>query len=77
MAENKTETAETPKIVNIDNVKYDLDSLSDEIKSDLAGLRVCESQLRLHQDTLKLLTISRQTITNQLKEKLKDVSPME
>ncbi len=68
---------ETPKIVNIDNDKYALDSLSDEIKSDLAGLRICESQLRLHQDTLKLLTISRQAITSQLKEKLKDVSPIE
>ena len=71
------QNSDTPKIINIDNKKYSLDSLSDEIKSDLAGLRVCESQLRLHQDTLKLLTISRQAITNQLKEKLKDISPLE
>ena len=68
---------ESPKFITIDEKKYNLDSLSDEIKNDLTGLRICESQLRLHQDTLKLLTISRQAITNQLKNKLKDVEPYE
>ena len=70
------ETAE-PKFITIDNKKYNLDSLSDEIKNDLNGLKICESQLRLHQDTLKLLTVSRQAITNQLKDKLKDVEPVD
>jgi len=64
-------------IVTIDNKKYDLNSLSDEVKNDLTGLRVCQSQLRLYEDTIRLLAISRQTITNKLKEKLKDVSPIE
>ena len=68
---------DSTKYLTIDDKKYALDSLSDEIKNDLTGLRICESQLRLHQDTLKLLTISRQAITNQLKEKLKDVEPAE
>ncbi len=62
-----------PKFITIDNKKYNLENLSDEIKNDLTGLKICESQLRLHQDTLKLLTISRQAITNQLKDRLKDV----
>ena len=70
------ETVE-PKFITIDNKKYNLDSLSDEIKNDLNGLKICESQLRLHQDTLKLLTVSRQAITNQLKDKLKDVEPVD
>ena len=66
-----------PKYLTIDGKKYNLESLSDEVKNDLTGLRICESQLRLHQDTLKLLTISRQAITNQLKDKLKDIQPEE
>ena len=69
--------SDSKKFITIDNKKYDLESLSDEIKNDLTGLRICESQLRLHQDTLKLLTISRQAITNQLKSKLENVSPIE
>ena len=71
------EERKEPKYLTIDDKKYNMDSLSDEIKNDLTGLRICESQLRLHQDTLKLLTVSRQAITNQLKEKLKDVQPEE
>mgnify|MGYP001273247747 CR=1 FL=1 len=69
------EETKEPKYLTIDGKKYNLESLSDEAKNDLTGLRICESQLRLHQDTLKLLTISRQAITNQLKEKLKDIQP--
>ena len=65
-----------PRVVTINDKKYNLDSLSDEIKNDLQGLRVCESQLRLYQDTLKLLTISRQTISRQLEEKMKGVEPI-
>ena len=71
------EETKEPKYLNIDGKKYKFDSLSDEVKNDLTGLRICESQLRLHQDTLKLLTISRQAITNQLKDKLKDIQPEE
>ena len=69
--------SQAPSFITIDNKKYNLDSLSDEIKNDITGLRICESQLRLHQDTLKLLTISRQAITNQLSVRLKDVQPEE
>ncbi len=69
--------SQEPSFITIDNKKYNLDSLSDEIKNDITGLRICESQLRLHQDTLKLLTISRQAITNQLSARLKDVQPEE
>ena len=71
------EQQENQNIITIDNKKYDVNTLSDEVKNDLTGLRVCQSQLKIYEDTLKLLSISRQTITNQLKEKLKDVSPIE
>ena len=41
-----------PKFITIDNKKYNLENLGDEIKNDLTGLRICESQLRLHQEVL-------------------------
>ena len=69
--------SQEPKFITINDKKYNLASLSDEIKNDLTGLRICESQLRLHQDTLKLLNVSRQAISNQLQTKLKDVKPEE
>ena len=66
-----------PKTITFDNKKYNFDDLSDEIKNEVRGLQVCESQLRLHQDTLKLLTISRQTIAAKIQEAIKDIEPME
>tara|TARA_B100000073_G_C23417654_1_gene445829 strand:+ start:86 stop:310 length:225 start_codon:yes stop_codon:yes gene_type:complete len=68
---------ETPKVITLDNKKYQFDSLADDVKNDIRGLQICETQLRMTQDTLKLLTISRQSISTQLKEKLKDVEPLE
>ncbi len=68
---------ETPKVITLDNKKYQFDTLADDVKNDIRGLQICETQLRMTQDTLKLLTISRQSISTQLKEKLKDVEPIE
>ncbi len=68
---------ETPKVITLDNKKYQFDTLADDVKNDIIGLQICETQLRMTQDTLKLLTISRQSISTQLKEKLKDVEPIE
>ena len=68
---------ETPKVITLDNKKYQFDTLADDVKNDIRGLQICETQLRMTQDTLKLLTISRQSISTQLKEKLKDVEPID
>ena len=68
---------DSPKVVTLDNKKYNFDSLTDDLKNEIRGLQVCESQLRFHQDNLKLLTIARQSIANKLKDQLKDVETIE
>ena len=40
-------------------------------KEIINGLQIAETQLKMHQDTLNLLTISRNTLANKLREKLK------
>ena len=71
------EQDKTSKVITLDDKKYNLDELSEEIQNDIRGLQICDSQLRLYQDTLKLLSVSRKTIVNQLKEKMKDIQPIE
>ena len=39
-------------------------------------MQVADAQLRLHEDTLKVLAVGRQSIAFQLNEKLKDVTPL-
>jgi len=40
------------------------------------GMQVAEAQLRMHEDTLKVLAVGRQSMAVQLNEKLKDVTPL-
>jgi len=50
-----------------------INNLSDEIKEAIKGLQIAETQLKMHEDTLKLLSISRNFLANQLREKLKNL----
>ena len=53
--------------------KYLINELSDDIKESIKGLQIAETQLKMHEDTLKLLSISRNYLANQLKEKLNKI----
>ena len=50
---------------------YNVNDLSDETKDIIKGLQIAEAQLIMHEDTIKLLSIGRTTLANQLREKLK------
>ena len=69
MSEN-TNDSENP-VLTFEGKKYLINELSNEIKESIKVLQIAETQLKMHQDTLKLLSISRNTLANQLREKLK------
>ena len=58
-------------VLTFEGKKYLIDELSNDIKESIKGLQIAETQLKMHEDTLKLLSISRNTLANQLREKLK------
>ena len=60
-------------ILTFEGKKYLINNLSSDIKETLKGLQIAETQLKMHEDTLKLLSISRNSLANQLKEKLKKI----
>ena len=69
MSENKNDSVNP--VLTFDGKKYLINELSKEIKESIKGLQIAETQIKMHEDTLKLLTISRNSIANQLREKLK------
>ena len=71
MIENGNESGEP--VLTFEGKKYLINELSKDIKDSIKGLQVAESQLKMHEDTLKLLSISRNFLANQLKEKLKNI----
>ena len=71
MSEN-TKSSSNP-ILTFEGKKYLINELSDDIKESIKGLQIAETQLKMHEDTLKLLSISRNSLANQLREKLKSL----
>ena len=60
-------------VLTFEEKKYIINSLSNDIKENIKGLQIAETQLKMHEDTLKLLSISRNSLANQLREKLKNI----
>ena len=60
-------------VLTFEGKKYLINELSKDIKESIKGLQIAETQLKMHEDTLKLLSISRNSLANQLREKLKDL----
>ena len=60
-------------VLTYEGKKYLINNLSSDIKETIKGLQIAETQLKMHEDTLKLLSISRRSLANQLKEKLKNI----
>ena len=71
MSEN---TNDSPNpVLTFEGKKYLINELSNEIKESIKVLQIAETQLKMHEDTVKLLSISRNSLVNQLREKLKNL----
>ena len=71
MSENTNDSSNP--ILTFEGKKYLINEISADIKESIKGLQIAETQLKMHEDTLKLLSISRNSIANQLREKLKNI----
>ena len=61
-------------VLTFEGKKYKINDLSQDTKEIIKGLQVADTQLKMYEDTLKLLSISRNSLANKLKEKLKEYS---
>jgi len=69
-------TGSQPPVLTFEGKRYDLNSLPDELKELVRGMQVADAQLRMHEDTLKVLAVGRQAMASQLNEKLQAITPM-
>ena len=59
-------------LLTFEGKKYNVKDLSNDTKEIIKGLQIAETQLKMHEDTLKLLSIGRNSLANQLREKLQN-----
>ena len=71
MRENKNDSSNP--VLTFEGKKYFINELSNDIKESIKGLQIAETQIKMHEDTLKLLSISRDSLANRLREKLKNL----
>ena len=71
MSENTNDSGNP--VLTFEGKKYLINELSNEIKESIKALQIAETQLKMHQDTLQLLSISRNYLANQLRDKLKNI----
>ena len=58
-------------VLTFEGKKYNVNELTSETKELIKGLQIAETQLKMYEDTFKLLSIGRNSLTKQLREKLK------
>ena len=61
---------EREAILTFEDKKYDLKNMPKEVQELVKGMQVADAQLRMHEDTLKVLSIGRQSLSQSLKKNL-------
>ena len=64
------------KKLKFDDSEYLVDSLPDEAKQLITGLRTADAQTKMYEDTLKLIAISKRKMVEDLKKILDDIEPI-
>ena len=59
-------------VLTFDGKKYIMEEFSEEIKEIIKSLQIADAQLKMHEDTLKLLSIGKNSLINDLRKKLED-----
>ena len=67
---------ERDAILTFEDKKYDLKNMPKEVQELIKGLQVADAQLRMHEDTIKVLAVGRQHLAMQLKSKLETIDPI-
>jgi len=59
-------------IFTFEKKRYELNKMPKDVVELVKHINIANSQLKIQEDKLKLLLLGRQTMTTQLKERLKD-----
>ena len=63
-------------VLNIDDAEYYIDSLPDEGKGLVNGLRTADVQIKMYEDTLRLINIGKMKLLEDLKKIVENIEPI-
>ena len=74
--QNQTAPIENQKKLKFNDSEYLVDSLPDTAKKLITGLRTADTQTRMYEDTLKLISISKRKMAEELQKALEGIEPI-
>ena len=72
-----SDSKQTRRKLKFEGSEYYLDSLPEEVNQIIAGINAADAQTRMYQDTLKLISIGKSKLVEELKSKLNNIEPIE
>jgi len=67
---SEQESNKKKAVLTFDGNKYFIDELSDEVKDIIRRLQIADAQIKMHEDTLKLISLGKSVLTNDLRKNL-------
>ena len=61
-------------VLTFDGKKYFIDELTDEAKEIIRRLQIADAQIKMHEDTLKLISLGKNVLANDLRKNLENNS---
>ena len=55
-------------VLTFDGKKYFIDELSDEAKEIIRRLQIADAQIKMHEDTLKLISLGKNVLASDLRK---------
>ena len=57
-------------VLTFDGKKYFIDELSDQTREIIRRLQIADAQIKMHEDTLKLISLGKNVLANDLRKNL-------
>ena len=67
---SEQESSKKKGVLTFDGKKYFIDELSDEAKEIIRRLQIADAQIKMHEDTLKLISLGKNVLANDLRKNL-------
>ena len=66
----KKDLSNKKAVLTFEGKKYVIEDLPEEVKEIIKSLQIADAQLKLHEDNLKLISLGRNSLTNNLRDQL-------
>ena len=70
---SEKELNKTKAVLTFEGKKYFIDELSNEVKDIIRRLQIADAQIKMHEDTLNLISLGKNVLSNDLREKLEEI----